>query len=91
VAPDSAYTLFTGPRGNAGDSADVTRFWVDQWGEPTRIRDAHRYETELTRADRGRTERPDPGDSAAIYFFVSLPSISVFQVVPSGDTSNLNL
>jgi hypothetical protein len=29
--------------------------------------------------------------SAAIYFFVSLPSITVFQVVPSGDISNLKL
>jgi hypothetical protein len=51
IAPDSAYTLVTGPRANAGDSADVTRYWVDQWGEPTRIRDAHGYETELTRAN----------------------------------------
>jgi len=29
--------------------------------------------------------------SAAIYFFVVLPSITVFQVVPSGDISNLKL
>jgi hypothetical protein len=36
-------------------------------------------------------EPPHPGDSAAIYFFVSLPSSTVFQVVPSGDISNLKL
>jgi hypothetical protein len=34
---------------------------------------------------------PRPGDSAAIYFFVALPSSAVFQVVPSGDISNLKL
>jgi RHS repeat-associated protein len=60
VAPDSAYTLVAGPRAHSTcqfpqppcpDSADVTRFWVDQWGEPTRIRDAHGDEIELTRAN----------------------------------------
>jgi len=30
-------------------------------------------------------------NSAAIYFFVSLPSSTVFQVVPSGEISNLKL
>jgi RHS repeat-associated protein len=49
---DSAYTLVTGPRANTGtDSADVSRLWIDQWGEPFRIRDAHGDETELTRAN----------------------------------------
>ncbi len=33
------------------DSADVTRLWIDQWGDPFRIRDAHGDETELTRAN----------------------------------------
>jgi RHS repeat-associated protein len=60
VAPDSAYTLVVGPRGNQScspplppcpDSLDATRFWIDQWGEPTRIRDAHGEEIELTRAN----------------------------------------
>ena len=52
MAPDSAYTLVTGPRANTGtDSTDVTRLWIDQWGDPFRIRDAHGDETELTRAN----------------------------------------
>jgi hypothetical protein len=52
MAPDSAYTLVTGPRANTGtDSADVSRLWIDQWGDPFRIRDAHGNETELTRAN----------------------------------------
>jgi hypothetical protein len=39
----------------------------------------------------GRGERPVLEISAAIYFFVSLPSSTVVQVAPSGDISNLNL
>ena len=39
-----------------------------------------------------RTGRgPRPEDSAAIYFFLSLPSSTVVQVAPSGDISNLKL
>jgi RHS repeat-associated protein len=47
VQPESASTAVQGPR-LAGDSS---RFWVDQFGEPFRIRDALEHETELVRGN----------------------------------------
>jgi YD repeat-containing protein len=44
VAPDSAYTLMVGPRPGV-----ETRFWVDRYGAPRRIRDAEGNVTELWR------------------------------------------
>ncbi len=50
--PDSAEDVYYGPRFNAGgDSADVTHFWLDQYGELTRVVDAHHGETDLARSN----------------------------------------
>ena len=43
---DSAYTLLDGPR---SDVADVTKFWVDRFGAPTRVRDPLGRETLVER------------------------------------------
>jgi RHS repeat-associated protein len=46
VIADSAFIVLHGPRSQvAGDSADTSRFWVDQMWQPIRVRDAHGYET----------------------------------------------
>jgi RHS repeat-associated protein len=42
--PDSAYTLYDGPR---TDVADHARFWLNSLGAPLRIRDAHGRESRL--------------------------------------------
>lgn len=47
VAPDSAYTLVNGPR----TDTTVTRFWLDGFGEPVRVKDALGYETTYQRTD----------------------------------------
>ncbi|MHB1330059.1 MAG: RHS repeat domain-containing protein, partial [Gemmatimonadales bacterium] len=44
----NAFTQIDGPR---TDSADVTAIWLDRFGAPTRIRDAHGSETYIQRAD----------------------------------------
>jgi RHS repeat-associated protein len=43
--PDSAYAMIDGPR---TDVTDVTKFWVNAYGAPTRIRNAVLRETQLT-------------------------------------------
>ena len=47
-SPNSAYTKFDGPRTDVGDS---TLFWLDRFGEPSKVMDAYGNETILTRAD----------------------------------------
>ena len=42
---DSVYTRVDGPR---YDSTDVTKFWLNRFGTPERIRDAHGRETHIT-------------------------------------------
>ena len=44
---DSVYTMVNGPRNNV----TVSKFWLDGYGEPTRIRDPLGYETVVTRGD----------------------------------------
>jgi RHS repeat-associated protein len=65
VIPDSAFTLLDGPR---TDVLDHTRFWIDPYGAPSRIRDALAAETVLQRANPafpGLVTRVDyPGDYA---------------------------
>jgi YD repeat-containing protein len=46
VLPDSAYTLYDGPR---TDVLDHTRFWLDPFGAPARVRDALGAETQVLR------------------------------------------
>jgi RHS repeat-associated protein len=41
---DSAYSMFDGPR---TDVVDVSKFWVDSLGSPTRVRDALGHETKV--------------------------------------------
>src|SRR5207245_2671987 len=50
VAADtaSAATVFDGPRTDVGDT---TRFWLDRFGAPRRIRNALGFETILTHGD----------------------------------------
>jgi len=50
AAVDTAFagTVFDGPRTDAGDT---TRFWLDRYGSPRRVRNALGYETVLTRTD----------------------------------------
>jgi RHS repeat-associated protein len=48
VLPESTYSTFDGPR---TDSADVSRFWLDRFGAPTRIVNALAQTIQLTRAD----------------------------------------
>ena len=43
--PESAYAMIDGPR---SDVTDVTKFWVNAYGAPTRIRNAVLRETQLT-------------------------------------------
>jgi RHS repeat-associated protein len=45
--PDSVYTMVDGPR----TGITVSKFWIDGYGQPTRIRDPLGYETILTRGD----------------------------------------
>jgi YD repeat-containing protein len=47
-AADSAFTLLDGPR---TDVVDHTRFWVDRFDAPSKIRDALGHETLLVRGD----------------------------------------
>ncbi|PYO69990.1 MAG: hypothetical protein DMD71_03280 [Gemmatimonadetes bacterium] len=48
VAPESAYAIFDGPR---TDSADVMHFWVDRFGEVTKVRDSYSHITMIDRTD----------------------------------------
>lgn len=48
VAPESAYVRLDGPR---SDTRDFTSFWLDRYGEPTRIVDALGDTTQLARTD----------------------------------------
>jgi RHS repeat-associated protein len=48
IPVDSAYTRYDGPR---IDSADVTKFWLDRYGAPTTIVDAHGATTRLSHGD----------------------------------------
>lgn len=48
VIPDSAYTTFDGPR---TEVVDISRFWLDRFGAPTRIANPSGRITQLTRAD----------------------------------------
>lgn len=50
VAPESAYTIFDGPR-VPPDSVDVMHFWVDAFGAPWKIRDPYSFVTVLARTD----------------------------------------
>ena len=48
LVPSTAYAWHDGPR---TDVADVTRVWVDAYGQPTLVRTADGHETRLRRAD----------------------------------------
>jgi len=48
VDSSSAFTLIDGPR---TDSVDVTQVWVDRWGQPTQLQDAHGFQTRVRRSD----------------------------------------
>ena len=50
VAVADVMTFVNGPRPDTS-ALDHTRFWVDRFGAPTRIRNALGYETRLTRGD----------------------------------------
>lgn len=50
VAVVDVMTVVNGPRPDTS-ALDHTRFWVDRFGAPTRIRNALGYETRLTRGD----------------------------------------
>jgi RHS repeat-associated protein len=45
VIPDSAYTMLIGPR------MDTTKLWLDPFAEPSRVRNALGYETQLARGN----------------------------------------
>ena len=50
LVPEDVYTLLDGPRVES-DELDHTRFWLDRWGAPKKIRDARGNETTLFRTD----------------------------------------
>jgi RHS repeat-associated protein len=50
VKPESVYTRLDGPR-VATDSADVSDFWLDQFGSPWKVRDPYGYLTTVARSD----------------------------------------
>ena len=50
VLPESAYTIYDGPR-LPTDSSDVTHLWIDRFGQVTQMRDAYQNITTLNRTD----------------------------------------